>query len=108
MKAKQYPSQNEIKEWFEYRDGELYWKVRKAKNTKIGQRAGRILNVGYRQIVINYNEYMEHRLIWIYFNGDIPDGLQIDHINRVKDDNRIENLEWVTTSENMIHHYATK
>lgn len=102
MKSKQYPSQNEIREWFEYRDGRLYWKVNKAKNIKIGQQAGSI-SKGYRQIKINSKRYYEHLLIWIYFNSDIPDGLQIDHINRIKDDNRIENLRSVSRSINRLN-----
>jgi hypothetical protein len=42
-----------------------------------------------------------HRFVWEYFNGPIPDGLQIDHINRDKTDNRLVNLRAVSASENM-------
>ncbi len=38
---------------------------------------------------------MAHRLIWIYHYGPIPEGFEIDHINRKRDDNRIENLRVV-------------
>lgn len=41
-----------------------------------------------------------HRLVWITFMGKIPDNLQIDHINRIKNDNRLDNLRLVTPSEN--------
>jgi hypothetical protein len=41
-----------------------------------------------------------HRLVWIYHNGDIPEGFDIDHINRDKLDNCIENLRLSTKSEN--------
>lgn len=44
--------------------------------------------------------FMVHRLVWEAFNGEIPDGLQIDHINTVRDDNRLINLRMVTPKEN--------
>ncbi|KKK69279.1 hypothetical protein LCGC14_2935610 [marine sediment metagenome] len=44
-----------------------------------------------------------HRVVWMYFNGDIPEGLEPNHKNGIKDDNRLSNLELVTKSEQMIH-----
>lgn len=46
-----------------------------------------------------------HRLIWEVVHGPIPDGMQINHINGIKTDNRIANLELVTPSENLTHAY---
>jgi len=48
-----------------------------------------------------------HRMIWESVNGPIPEGFQINHINGIKDDNRIENLEMVTPRQNMLHAYRT-
>lgn len=45
--------------------------------------------------------FFRHRVIWYYFNGEIPEGTEIDHINGIKDDNRLENLRCVSHSENM-------
>jgi hypothetical protein len=44
-----------------------------------------------------------HRVVWEAVNGPIPDGLEVNHINGIKDDNRIANLEVVTVQENLAH-----
>ena len=41
-----------------------------------------------------------HRLIWETLKGPIPNGYEIDHINTVRDDNRLENLRCITHAEN--------
>lgn len=41
-----------------------------------------------------------HRLVWLAFNGPIPEGLQVNHINEIKADNRLENLNLMTAKEN--------
>lgn len=78
-----------------YKDGELYWKAAPKGSHGVGSRAGYKVPNGYRRITINKVKAYEHRFIWEYFNGKIPEGMQIDHINGVRDDNRIENLRLV-------------
>lgn len=41
-----------------------------------------------------------HRIVWKTFNGNIPNNLEIDHINRIKSDNRLVNLRCVNRQEN--------
>lgn len=44
----------------------------------------------------NSKSYYAHQLVWLAFNGEIPKGQQINHINECKTDNSIWNLELVT------------
>lgn len=44
-----------------------------------------------------------HTLVMRAFHGDPPEKHQVDHINRIKTDNRLENLRYVTSSENNLN-----
>ena len=89
--ARKQISQEEVRRLFDYRDGKLYWRVKVWTNVAPGDRAGTVKKQGYRKITIGGQEYMEHRLVYQWHHdGPVPD--YIDHINGVRDDNRIENL----------------
>jgi len=49
--------------------------------------------------------FMRHRLVAAAFIGPRPDGMQVNHKNGVKDDNRVENLEYLTPSQNVKHSF---
>jgi hypothetical protein len=82
---------------FEERNGELYRKVTRG-GSRVGSRAGHVGNRGYRIVVVNSRQYMEHRLIWIMHGNDPVE--MLDHIDGDQLNNRIENLRAVTNSEN--------
>jgi hypothetical protein len=51
----------------------------------------------------NQKHLSVHRLVWQTFNGPIPAGLMINHLNGIKTDNRLENLELCTRLQNVAH-----
>lgn len=110
------PSQNEVRRLFRYdaATSDLIWRNRpredfatdrgmKIFNTRdAGKTAGCVnKTTGYRHIRINGRIYQTHRLIWIFHNGPVPEGLVIDHINNDPSDNCISNLRLATNSENL-------
>ena len=64
----------------------------------------RMLNSGYYIVQLYKNSigkwYQVHRIVWEAFNGSISEGLQVNHINEVKTDNRLSNLNLMTPKEN--------
>ena len=52
-----------------------------------------------KQSIIKF--YYVHRIVYEAFNGQIPEGLQVNHINEVKTDNRLSNLNLMTQKENI-------
>ena len=87
-------------ELFEYRDGHIYNKVRRGTTGLIGKEAGTKRKDGYRQVKVNGKYKQSHIVIWEMHNGKVPKGLELDHINRNRGDDRIENLRAVTRSVN--------
>ncbi|MDE1484279.1 HNH endonuclease [Xenorhabdus bovienii] len=92
--------------------GELYWKPRdrsqfnndfvyKMWNLQYAdKKAGGKDGKGYLITSIKGVTIRVHRAVWIFAHGSIPSSLYIDHINHIRDDNRIENLRLVTHLQN--------
>lgn len=73
--------------------------VNRGNGASAGSRAGYLSPNGYLFISVDGISYRAHRLAWFYMYGVWPIN-EIDHINEVKTDNRIENLRDVTRNEN--------
>lgn len=93
-------TQKQLKELLVYdpATGVFTWRVSRRACTA-GSIAGSDKD-GYRRIGISNHMYHAHRLAWLYTHGAWPEQ-QIDHINGIGSDNRIENLREASPSENM-------
>ncbi|MGL9722000.1 HNH endonuclease [Symbiopectobacterium sp.] len=80
-------------------EGVFTWAVKPNRRIRIGDTAGTLHKHGYVYITINKKLYRAHRLAWFFFFGRWPEK-EIDHINGVKNDNRISNLREATSSQN--------
>ncbi len=65
-------------------------------------------NQGYNMIRVNGYRIRKTRYVWEQHYGKIPKGILIHHKNKIKDDDRIENLQLVTTKEHGILHSKSK
>ena len=84
-------------------------RFRKGKNGSLVSVKEKILKPqidrGYYRVALCKNSirkmHLVHRLVYEAFNGQIPEGLQVNHINEVKTDNRLSNLNLMTPKENI-------
>ena len=78
--------------------GIFTWKTH-GRGRVVGEPAGTIMRKGYRRLKINGAILLAHRAAWALTHGYCP-ALEIDHINGIKDDNRIDNLRLATAAQN--------
>lgn len=89
-----------------YRDGTIF-----SMNSSLNRRSrGSLANNGYYTYIIQGNNYKVHRLVCYAFNKldgyhtfEDYNNLEVNHKNGLKYDNRFDNLEWTTKSENVNH-----
>jgi hypothetical protein len=87
-----------------YEDGALYWKETRGKGggtCYAGDAATYLGKMGYNVLSWKRTKYKASRVIWAMHHGDTD--LVIDHINRDKADDRIENLRAVTQEANQFN-----
>ena len=88
---------------YDRESGVLYWRIRDRNTIRRKYAAGSIKGAkdGYRRVGIKGKTYQEHRIIMMLCFGHIPENAEIDHINHVRDDNRLVNLRFATQGENL-------
>ena len=90
----------DIKEYLSYDPdtGVFVW-IKAKQGARAGSVAGGLSIKGYVRIMYKGKMYLAHRLAWWFVYGEMPD-CDIDHKNRIKGDNRIENLRLDTNGDN--------
>lgn len=89
------PSLELLEEFFTYCEetGNLVRKKTISWRAKEGQIVGSVNRDGYLRVKFQKEEYMVHRIIWkLVTKQDIPEGIILDHIDRNRKNNKIENL----------------
>ncbi len=102
IRFKPLPSAGRVRQLLSYNPetGDFRWLVSSNPKQKVGAIAGSVGKTGYRRIAIDGIDYQAHRLAWLHYYGTEPKN-ELDHINRVLDDNRISNLRGASRSQNM-------
>jgi hypothetical protein len=93
-------TQQEIKELFDYKDGELYWKVKPLRG-EIGDLAGHVRKDKRKVVGLKSRYFYTYRLIYLMHFGELPN--LIDHIDKNPLNNKIENLRKATKSQNALN-----
>lgn len=86
--------------------GVFTWKVYRSRLARAGSVAGSLHSKGYIQIAIEGRPYFAHRLAWILTYGSYPE--EVDHINGVRNDNRICNLRDSSRKNNSLNTGLTR
>lgn len=98
------PIPEDIVDYIEYIDGRLYWKKTPPSRKQIdrtGRECGCISKAtGYRLVGFKGERFTAHRIVWFIFKGQPDVTKVIDHNNKIRDDNRIENLSMTDKSGN--------
>jgi hypothetical protein len=81
-------------------DGLFRWRQKLSRASIVGGVAGCANSYGHIRIVVDGRFYMAHRLAWFYVYGVWPLVI-LDHINRLRSDNRISNLREANYKQNL-------
>ena len=90
-------NQTRLHELFDYRDGQLVRRIN-AGNQLAGTIAGSVNARGHVNVCVDGSMWAAHQVVFVWHHGWLP--VEIDHENRVKTDNRIENLRPATSTQN--------
>ena len=86
---------------YDYETGVLYWRWRiNSRVPKTLEAGTQYKSSGYLYVKVHGRLYLVHRIVMLMCYGFYGEGLEVDHINHIRNDNRLCNLRFVTRSEN--------
>lgn len=92
-------TQEKLKSLLDWDGKNFYWKTDRG-GMRSGEIAGVFSHRGYRKISIDGKKYYEHRLVWLWHKGSMPNFV-IDHLDGNTKNNAIENLQDIEQSKNI-------
>lgn len=99
-----------------YEDGRIFSKAKNDFMEETLNEKGYVYNT-YKLKDGSFHRFRRHRVIWTYFNGEIPNNMQIDHKNTIRKDNCLSNIHIVDgkgqyknpiTKQNLINSHIGK
>ena len=95
---------------YDQHTGLFYWNENSKPFQKFGHKpAGSISSNGYVYIAYKRKKYLAHRLAFFLVNGQFPDnGIDVDHINGDRSDNRFVNLRLCNRADNLANSNLSK
>lgn len=87
---------------YEHDTGIFRWLVARSSGTPVGSIAGTPHSAGYVEIGIDGQQYLAHRLAFLYMTGEWPKE-KLDHKDRVRNNNVWTNLRPATGTQNNIN-----
>lgn len=92
---------SDIQREFIIREDDLWWRDPRGRRSSDSPAGGIDTSNGYRVVNFMGGKRYVHRIIFALRHGYMP--YEVDHINGVKTDNRVENLRAVTSSQNKMN-----
>ena len=87
---------------YDYETGVLYWRRRvNSRVPKTLEAGAQNKSSGYLSVRVHGRLYQVHRVVMLMCYGFYGEGLEVDHINHVRNDNRLVNLRFATQGENL-------
>ena len=88
-----------------FRDGRIHTLFQRKNGTERWTDRAVVLSNGYPYVLLGSKKnkrvnYSVHNVIALCYLGEKPQGYQTDHINSIRTDNRLENLQYITPQQN--------